>query len=418
MVVGLIFGTLYFVMVPLALLFGLGSISVPKEFVGSGLIEIIYLEEFQFEIFVLLILIFTFLCSLVFIKDGRVIVNKFTAQFQCENDNLIKIGWFSLVLYAVLSVFIFVASGIYEGHWYHSRADYAADYGVLAVISVFFAMSLKVLFLCCQSTLYIKGAVTGLKYALLIFLIAAMDLYLTGNRIFSLQILVVVLFVLMLRKQWKLLMVLSVLAVPFGLMMNLFRYFRVKLHSNDIGYAYEFATDYSVDEGASNFIYNITESINMHVLLGIIKDFPAQVDLFYGVSMLKPLVFWIPRSYWESKPESIAVMIKEVYMPGIDTSLATTVYGEVFANFGFASPLLIPFILLGFWIVLRSSILDQNLRMFIGLVYGFTVIRMSYSDVVLTIAITGIMLAIYSRLLRFSINDMVGDKFKDATKNE
>ncbi len=110
-----------------------------------------------------------------------------------------------------------------------------------------------------------------------------------------------------------------------------------------------------------------------------VSIFDALVDRFYGVDVVYAIVIahieqgkqyyfgesllaffygFIPREFWENKPIiSFGKIVAEEYLPyefqGTGISAAPTVFGELFANFSFASFILIPVIAILFALHLR-----------------------------------------------------------------
>lgn len=77
------------------------------------------------------------------------------------------------------------------------------------------------------------------------------------------------------------------------------------------------------------YVYNIYTKV--------LEDFPKNHDYLYGASLIKPFVFWIPRSIWKNKPESLPVYIGRYYYGqtrGKDYSTGMTITGEFYINDG------------------------------------------------------------------------------------
>ena len=52
----------------------------------------------------------------------------------------------------------------------------------------------------------------------------------------------------------------------------------------------------------------------------------------------------VPRRFYPEKPERFTVQLAKIYEPGVTTSLAATQLGELYANFGPLSVVLLPLI--------------------------------------------------------------------------
>jgi len=78
------------------------------------------------------------------------------------------------------------------------------------------------------------------------------------------------------------------------------------------------------------------------LLFHIINDFGDKFSYLYGSTYLRAVSFVIPRSIYPEKAQDFTIQLAEKYEPGSTTSLAATQLGELFANFGPLSVLLLP----------------------------------------------------------------------------
>jgi oligosaccharide repeat unit polymerase len=77
-------------------------------------------------------------------------------------------------------------------------------------------------------------------------------------------------------------------------------------------------------------------------LFHVIQDFGARHEYLYGTSYARAVYFVIPRRVFPEKPHGFNLQLAEIYEPGSATSFAATQLGELYANFGPASILLLP----------------------------------------------------------------------------
>jgi oligosaccharide repeat unit polymerase len=77
-------------------------------------------------------------------------------------------------------------------------------------------------------------------------------------------------------------------------------------------------------------------------LFHVIQDFGTSHEYLYGMSYARAAYFVIPRSMFPEKPHGFNLQLAEIYEPGSPTSFAATQLGELYANFGPASILLLP----------------------------------------------------------------------------
>lgn len=77
-------------------------------------------------------------------------------------------------------------------------------------------------------------------------------------------------------------------------------------------------------------------------LFHVIQDFGTRHEYLYGTSYARAVYFVIPRTMFPEKPHGFNLQLAEIYEPGSPTSFAATQLGELYANFGPASILLLP----------------------------------------------------------------------------
>ena len=223
-----------------------------------------------------------------------------------------------------------------------------------------------------------------------IFCIA--DLYLTGNRIFTLQILVISFVALLVTKRYKIVTAFLLLSPIIGEAMKLFRWVRGYLHEtggfnintliSSLQYGYSEASQYISSSSLIDGIQGITESVNFNTLVFIVRDFGDKFDYLYGISYLKSFFFFVPRSIWPDKPNSLPVIIGDIYCPNCGVAFITTALGEAYANFGFISLIIIPLVIIIITKIDRSDFNDP-FACALKFIIGFTASRMAMSDVVI-----------------------------------
>jgi hypothetical protein len=109
---------------------------------------------------------------------------------------------------------------------------------------------------------------------------------------------------------------------------------------------------------AMTTLMDTTEGVSVIQVLHMVNDFGQKFDYLYGLSYSKAFTFILPRKLYPNKPQNFPVMIARLYEPGQVTSLGTTQLGELYANFGALSVLLLPFITL--LILLLSERLERK----------------------------------------------------------
>lgn len=383
---GLLLGTIYMILVPLGLLLAAGELSLPLEFSATNIVSPIAVEDYRREINILLWLVLAML-------SVQLLLGANTRSGYSDDDAKPEIGeywsllFFVLAAYVTVSVYLALGSGVFEGgHWAESKEQFVAGLGVMGPVLGAVIFASRVLVAVVLTILYIRKAIHITLYIGALAAFFAFELYVTGNRIIVLQTLVLFASVLIAEKQYTKFAVLAAFAIPLGIGMNLFRYIRPFMHESfsiqAILSAYEKARAINEDSGMLDFLYGVTEAVNMHVLLDILAVFPEKLELLFGETLFKIVFIFIPRAIWSDKPDSIATIIGDYYIPGSGVSLVATFYGECYANFGMLSVVVIP--LLALVLIWGGKLVssDALLRSMVGVVYGFTIIRMPVSDVI------------------------------------
>ncbi len=90
-------------------------------------------------------------------------------------------------------------------------------------------------------------------------------------------------------------------------------------------------------------LFDTTEATSVMLFLHVVNDFGGRFNYMDGVTYSKSLTFILPRKLYPAKSENFPVLLADLYEPGELTSLGATQLGELYANFGPASILLLPF---------------------------------------------------------------------------
>lgn len=92
----------------------------------------------------------------------------------------------------------------------------------------------------------------------------------------------------------------------------------------------------------------VFESSNILVLHGIIQRVGDTIPIFYGSTyVLRPLTTFIPSTVWEDKPRVFGTYIGWYVNSHDDLALNSTLFGEAYANFLYAWPLMLFLTLIG-----------------------------------------------------------------------
>ncbi len=300
-----------------------------------------------------------------------------------------------IIGFFVMSVALFIITGVSSGgHWAESKAEYLQAGGTSAILVLSVFAAVRVATLVVLAGLYLHDRVTLKWFLGWMGVICAVDLYTTGNRIFTLQVLVVFTAMLLVRKRWFQLGMLSLAAIPFGILMTMFPLIRVYMHRWSGGFAISSATSalgegyleakeyFLPNLGIAEFLMGITEGRNMNSLVIVVQEFHQTVGLLMGSSILRGFVFWVPRSVWPGKPETLTVLIGQHLFGGGQrgVSMGATIFGEFWANFGFMGFAMIPVVLYIINFALTKLIRDATLRSIAAFIFGYSVVRMPVSD--------------------------------------
>jgi oligosaccharide repeat unit polymerase len=193
--------------------------------------------------------------------------------------------------------------------------------------------------------MYLQGRIRNWRIMISIGLALLVQMIMSGNRIF------VALFGLaFLTSCWvygrkQLMLKLLILSPALLLVFSVWAYVRHDLS----GLGEEIATHAQADVGnrITTTLMDTTEGSCVMTLLHMVDDFGSKFDYLYGISYSKAVTFVIPRRIYPGKPDNFPTLLAQLYEPGEITSLGATQLGELYANFGVLSVLLLPIITIG-----------------------------------------------------------------------
>jgi len=97
--------------------------------------------------------------------------------------------------------------------------------------------------------------------------------------------------------------------------------------------------------------------------LHTLEYFPKYHLFLYGDSLIKPFIFWIPRSIWEDKPEGLTTFLPKLFYGtsrGSEYSTGMTITGEFYVNFGLLGVVLFSFLFGYISIFITKKLLTSN----------------------------------------------------------
>lgn len=373
--VGIAFALLYFIFIPIWVMIFSGNLELSKaDFGGTKLTDILLKENIKSS-FVLLLFIFSIIVYLFFpsLKNKKLKQIVFIPSLKIY-----------LSIYLVGMLFIFMGSGLLQGgNWYDNRHDFFESYGSLALLVAFVLNSSKILIIASLTYNWLNKKLSLLKFIFFIGSFTVCDMVFSGNRIY-LFCAVMMIALIYIKKFPKKTLMLSPIIIPcvfiFGYFASIFKHIRGPLFYQGIPTFEIFvkALYRAIGLEPPNpelFFLGISESVNVNVIYTLFNNFD---NFLYGTTFLKPFFFYLPRSIWPSKPESITIITANAYG---GASLVTTIIGEMYMNFYLFGIIILPVFL---WFT--DNILTVSLKKYgtisnlIMFIIGLLLFRMPFSD--------------------------------------
>ncbi len=372
---GIAAGVLYFIYIPIWVLILTGKLTVFKPDFGRTIVTNVVLKDEIITSLVLILYLFSILVYLYTpsIKLGRKPLN-YDLNIKLKNV---------VFIYLITLIIILAGSGLLKGgDWYHNRNIFFKEGGSIAVLIAYIYNAAKILIIVAMFYAFQMEKLKLLRFLFLLFGFTLFDMFISGNRIY-LFVTIVILALIVIKKHPIKSLIITPLITPivlfFGYFGNIFRHMRGPLFANGLPtydvFVYSLKRAIRIDPPRlDSFFLNMSESINVNVIYNIFDNYQ---ETLFGATYLKTLLFYVPRSIWESKPESITVIAANTY--GY-SSLVTTIIGEMHMNFSYFGIILLP-ILLMFTESIITRFSKKNL--FYGLLsffFGMLIFRMPYSD--------------------------------------
>lgn len=402
---GICFGLLFFVFLPVWVMIFTGGISLALSGFGNTGIKNIILEDNLQSSVILIIFIFSIIIYLYLpqIRIKRKLNKKFKPLISSY-----------FICYLIGMTIIFIGSGLLNGgNWYDNRHNFFISSGSLAILLAFVLNSSKILIISSLFYKWIKNDYGVTKFLTYLFSFVILDMFFTGNRIYVFCT-AIVLGLIFLKRFPKKMFFLSPIIIPIvtilGYFASIFKHMRGPLFEQGIPTVPIFIAALlraiSLEPPRiSMFFLEISESINMNVLYEIFNSYDK---FLYGSTYIKPLFFYLPRSLWSNKPESITILAANEFG---GASLVTTIIGEMYMNFYLFGVIILPVSLL-----LMDYFFTKLLKNFgaisgvILFIFGILIFRMPFSDELLVFIFLWIILILTSWINQY--------KFKFRIYNE
>jgi hypothetical protein len=341
-----------FVIVPLTFLVVVGEYTIPARYSANDLYSTVDLSNPSYGIPMAVVLCAVWLtCLSVIYFHPRTEIGHET---DCQPDGAVlkRTIYITLCLSMLGYAYtIYSAGGLASflvTHWYVRDSDALEKYGDLFVAYMRIAQANQLLFTA-AAAVFMAHSVARRKInwwlTAIIGLALLVQMIMSGNRIFIALFGVAFCTLCWLNGRKRLVLLLLVLSpvplIGFSVWASV-RSNLTKAGENAVTNITE-----EVDDRVSTTVMDATQGSCVVILLHMINDFGGRIDYLGGVTYTKVVTFVVPRSLYPDKPESFAVMLADWYEPGEATSLGATQLGELYANFGPASILLLPLLTIG-----------------------------------------------------------------------
>ncbi len=395
---GIAFGVLYLIFIPLSILIFTGNIELSKsDFGGTRLTDISLESNIKSSL-----LLIAYLLSLII----YLYFNLFQpTKIEREKNFRPKIKLY-LAIYLTTFIIILIGSGLLKGgNWYDNRNNFFEGSGSLAVLTGFVLNASKLLIIVSFFYLREKNKISWLRFLFYILSFTFLDMIFSGNRIYFFLSIVIISLNLLKKYPAKTILAFPLL-IPLGFYLgyfvSIFRHIRGPLFEHGMPTRQIFFA--SLDRAIMldppkpiSFILNISESVNVNVIYDIFNKYD---ELLYGSTYLKTIFFYIPRSIWPDKPLSITTITGNYFE---SSSLVTTIIGEMYMNFSYFGIIILPFILwLTEYLFVRFGA-KTGFFNFLAFAFGFLFFRMPYSDIMIVFMILILILHLSSKRIKIRI---------------
>lgn len=230
-------------------------------------------------------------------------------------------------------------------HWNTRFQNVMKNWGSLLVLFQHATNALQIL-LTAATALLIGASLQKhtRTYGILIFalIMAVLDMIMTGDRIYIALLMLYVGNLLLLQRRLRLIFLLIMALPVLVLFFSAWAHVRGGLGNISSSIAnYQYEREKQPDKLMDSLV-DVTEGSNVIMLFNIIRDFGSRYDYLYGATYARAFAFFIPRSIYPDRTQPFTLTTAELYQPGVNTSISSTALGEMYANFGIFSVLLLP----------------------------------------------------------------------------
>lgn len=347
---GFVIGILYFIYLPLLVLLfekthKVNMISGAK---GEWTVTSLFNAEiYNAYILVMWMLMLIFLSILIlpFKIKKTINLSSFSKYYDLKKQRILFM-YYSSVCFILIDLFykIVKAGGIgayFDQHWYHKNEEFFNTYGVIAVIVSKFNQG-NLIFFTALSIIISIETLKNLKLNIdkpsnffritTIIFIHLLVIITHGNRIYFALFLIFFFFMLLILKFKREYITMVTISPILILIFSMWSYTRSSLSNFSIAFDNYINSFSQIDNPIINLIYDITEGTNILITLNLINYFDETNSYYQGLSYLKLIQPFLPD--FINKIDSFNVIVGNIYMPGTNVSLNSTMLGEMYGNFG------------------------------------------------------------------------------------
>lgn len=232
-------------------------------------------------------------------------------------------------------------------NWYLRGSDLAATLGDRYVLYTWLAQANQTVFTAAAVLFMHSQARKGIvnwRFTSLLVAIFLIHIAFQGERIYLALFLISIFAACWLYDRKKAILGMLLIAPALAFIFSAWQYFRnvpTEISENVSVYR-----DADLGNRAVTVLMDACDGSDTVFLFHIINDFGDKYPFMHGTSYARAFSFMVPRSLYPDKPKDFALRLAEIYEPNETTSFAATQLGELYANFGPVSVLLLPLLTL------------------------------------------------------------------------
>ena len=349
-ILGWMVGLGYFILAPLTLLVLNGGYTIPAFYNSNSSYASVDLssEKYFLPMLVVWLSLLSSFQAVIALSPNR-LNNGPTVELFVNNRRLKRILLLTFgMAFAGYIVTIWASGGLEAflvSHWYHRQEEMFGSLGDLYILYLRLDLANSIVFTAAAAVYtaqLLKWQKVEWRFSAFIVFALLLQMVMSGNRIFFALYGLAFLTSCWTYRRNKMIAALLIISPAIILLFSAWAYLRHDLST----IAEDIPTYAKADLGnrAMTTLMDTTEGASVMELLHMVNDFGGKFDYFYGLSYSKAVTFFLPRRLYPNKPENFPVLIAKLYEPGEATSLGTTQLGELYANFGVLSVLLLPFV--------------------------------------------------------------------------